>query len=287
MLINTTINTNITVMIKKTNHLAILLLSLSILAACSISPGLQPIKSGHSFSGEEVFRDSKNNIVQVQVIDNEYTNKHSVIPETDQYKISSGDVLNVIVWGYPEIFPIINVNDSNPINARTVDNQGEIFFPYIGQISVVGKTVSEIRLFITDGLSKAFNDPQVDVTISKFNERRKIYVIGEVSQPIIIDMKLEAITLSDALGQAKGISVTTSNSDAIYLVRMSNEKPTIYKLDISDPTGFHNASKFYLQPQDLIFVGASDVTRWNRVIAQVFPFASFLNAIDNLTSSDS
>ena len=46
-------------------------------------------------------------------------------------------------------------------------------------------------------------------------------------------------------------------------------------------------TKFYLQPQDLIFVGASDVTRWNRVIAQVFPFASFLNAIDNLTSSDS
>ena len=148
-----------------------------------------------------------------------------------------------------------------------------------------GSVQSFIRnILISNGYSC---DAYISPHLSKFNERRKIYVIGEVSQPIIIDMKLEAITLSDALGQAKGISVTTSNSDAIYLVRMSNEKPTIYKLDISDPTGFHNASKFYLQPQDLIFVGASDVTRWNRVIAQVFPFASFLNAIDNLTSSDS
>lgn len=285
MLISTTINTITTVMKKKIN-LIIFMLIIATLGACSISPGLKPIKSDFSFSGEEVFRDSNNNIIEVQVIDNDFFELNNKQPETDQYKISPGDVLNVIIWGYPEIFPIINVNDSNPINARTVDNQGNIFFPYIGQISVVGKTVSEIREYITKGLSDAFNDPQVDVTISKFSERRKIYVIGEVSQPIIIDMKLEPITLSDALGQAKGISVTTSSANDVYLVRMSSDKPRIFKLVIDDPTGFHNASKFYLQPQDLIFVGASDVTRWNRVIAQVFPFASFLNAIDNLTNSD-
>ena len=40
----------------------------------------------------------------------------------------------------------------------------------------------------------------------------------------------------------------------------------------------------YLKDNDVIYVNAKGTTRWNRVISQFFPFSSFLNSVDNLTT---
>ena len=37
-----------------------------------------------------------------------------------------------------------------------------------------------------------------------------------------------------------------------------------------------------LSPGDIVFVGVADITKWNRFISQLFPFASFLNQVDNI-----
>ena len=237
---NITAMTNMT---NKHNYLTITML-LIFVCGCSIVPGVQPIKSSTSFGGDEVYQDSEGNIINVFQIDEDYFELNSKKNNEEVYKIAPGDVLNVIVWGYPEVFPVVNIPEANPINARTVDNDGNIFFPYIGQMNVESKTVSKVRSEITKGLEDNFNNPQVDVTISRFNEKRKIYVIGEVSTPTTIDLRLEPISLAQAIGTARGTSVTTSNSSDVYVIRLSEDKPLIYRLDLSDPTGFFSHRNF-------------------------------------------
>ena len=204
------------------------------------------------------------------------------------YIVKPGDILTIIVWGQEEAFPLeASYQINNPINARMVDNNGEIFFPYIGNISVAGKSIEEIRSNLTSKLSENFKDPQLDITVTKYNNNQSVYVLGEVSKPSIIQLGLEQVSLTNAIGQSRGLNSITSKSTDVFLVRSKDEsEPKIYKVNLKNPSGFILANQFYVKPQDVIFVGASSITRWNRVISQLFPFTSFLNQIDQIDSRD-
>ena len=123
--------------------------------------------------------------------------------------------------------------------------------------------------------------------VTKYNNNQSVYVLGEVSKPSIIQLGLEQVSLTNAIGQSRGLNSITSKSTDVFLVRSKDEsEPKIYKVNLKNPSGFILANQFYVKPQDVIFVGASSITRWNRVISQLFPFTSFLNQIDQIDSRD-
>ena len=133
-------------------------------------------------------------------------------------------------------------------------------------------------------LSNTFNDPQVDVSIFKFNKSRNIYVLGEVRSPKSLQVGLVPLTLAEALSQADGLAPGTSNGNRIFVIRGNANAygGTIYQASLKNSSQLVAAGQFQLLPGDIIFVGAADITLWNRFITQLFPFASFLNQVDNI-----
>ena len=95
----------------------------------------------------------------------------------------------------PDIFPVTNIS---PDQNLKVDANGNIFFPYIGLIQARGKTQDELRDDVTNRLSEYFTDPQVDVTIARFNSQQ-IFVLGEVTRPQKINITDVPISLSNAM----------------------------------------------------------------------------------------
>ena len=168
---------------KKVLSLSILLIFLN---GCFMAPGM------HMPKKDSVYIKSIGKTIDIIPI-----NESSNSKEVDfSYKIGSGDEISVVVWGLPEIFPIINITPDQ--NLRRVDQNGDIFFAYAGLIKAAGKTQNELRKDITDSLSKLFNEPQVDVTISRFNSQQ-IFVLGEVTRPLKINITDIPITLSKAI----------------------------------------------------------------------------------------
>ena len=199
------------------------------------------------------------------------------------YTVSSGDTLSIVVFGVEEFFPQVS-NYQNPYTSRIVDDKGEIFFPYAGTIKVSGKTISKIREELKNSLSLTFKNPQVDVTITEFNEKRNIYVLGELKQTNVIKLGIVPITLADAISQSGGISNTSSHGSRVFIIRANVDLNTgvVYRANMNNASSFIMSSNFYLEPGDIVFVGAADITKWNRFITQLFPFASFLNQVDNI-----
>ena len=266
-------------MIKKTN----LLLAIIFLTSCSVTPGMH-METNRSFNAgdETVYIESINRRIKVENITS-HMNKKDFYQTA--YRIGNGDQISITVWGLPEIFPVANISPDQ--NLRRVDSNGNIFFPYAGMIRASGKTQNELRNEISSLLANYFTDPQIDVSVARFNSQ-KIYLLGEVTVPSRINITDIPLSLADALGQVKGLSTTTSDGSSVFIVRQGQnlKDAQIFRADLSAPSGFFDAGEFYLENNDIVYVNAKSTTRWNRVISQFFPFSSFLNSIDNLIQSD-
>lgn len=112
------------------------------------------------------------------------------------------------------------------------------------------------------------------------NDARKVFVMGEVRTPQSISYSTSRMSLSEVLARVGGPAPTTSSGREVYVIRgvesLETEKATVFQLNARSPSAFILADQFEMQPQDVVFVGAAGITRWNRFISQLFPSANFL-----------
>ncbi len=111
-------------------------------------------------------------------------------------------------------------------------------------------------------------------------DHKEVFVVGEVNQPGALNFKTGDISLSQALGRARGLLQTTSNGNAVYVIRGSSDLQEMpsqgFQLEARSPAAFAVASQFNLQPGDVVFVGAAGVTRWSRFVNQLLPFTAII-----------
>lgn len=268
---------NLMIMKKKIN----LIIAFIFINGCSLAPGMHmDTNSTWLDDTKYVFIESINRNIELISISETYD---ASFKNNYLYKIGIGDQIAVTIWGLPDIFPINNVSADQ--NLRRVDANGNIFFPYAGLIKAQGKTQDELRKSLTEKLSKYFTDPQIDVTIARFNSQQ-VFVLGEVTKPIKINITDIPISLSNAIGESFGLNTNTAEASEVFIIRQNNngEEPLIFHANLQSPSYFIEAGNFYLANNDIVYVNSSGTTRWNKVISQFFPFSTFLNSVDNLTS---
>jgi polysaccharide export outer membrane protein len=100
------------------------------------------------------------------------TDDASLTEAEREYQVGSGDVLEVEVIGNPDLSRL-----------PTVQTNGAILLPLLGEVQVAGLTVGEIQRKVTNLLEKDYLvNPQVVVTISQYNSQY-VTVVGEVNNP--------------------------------------------------------------------------------------------------------
>jgi polysaccharide biosynthesis/export protein len=99
------------------------------------------------------------------------------------------------------------------------------------------------------------------------------WVMGEVNRPVAaIPNQNGQLTLADALSQAGSFNLSTSDPRHLYVVRHAQgNSPEVFHLDGRSPVSMVLASKFPLQPDDLVYVDASNLVRANRVLNLLLP----------------
>ncbi|MEX0732992.1 MAG: polysaccharide biosynthesis/export family protein [Aquisalimonadaceae bacterium] len=132
-----------------------------------------------------------------------------------------------------------------------------------------------------------------DVLHIQDNLANRVFVLGEVERQLIAPMSAQGrLTLMEAIGNAEGFDLTTANTGGVYIFRgklVDDPKtgepfivPTIFHLDARNAVALILASRFQLEPRDIVFVSASGLVRYNRVIEQILPTVQFLFQTDRL-----
>lgn len=109
-----------------------------------------------------------------------------------------------------------------PFPIVVVDRDGAIRLPYVGRLSVVGRTPAEIQEMIERALKGKSQSPQALVAV-KQNISNTVYVAGDVRKPGRFDLTLQRERLLDAIALAGG--ATYSSEDT--LVRFNRGDKTL------------------------------------------------------------
>ena len=131
--------------------------------------------------------------------------------------VGPGDILDVAIWEAPPaaLFgtSVIDTRLSSGLPAvaksadipqQMVDGEGRITVPFIGSISVTGRTPRDVAREIAARLSGKANDPQVIVRIAE-NQAAQVTVVGDVVNSCYVSLTTKGERLLDALASAGGV----------------------------------------------------------------------------------
>ena len=174
-------------------------------------------------------------------------------PESYDYEVGIGDVLQITVWDHPELTIPAGSMRSAQESGNLVHSDGNIFYPYVGKLHVEGMKVTEIREMITDRLDEYIEAPQVDVAVAGFRSKR-IYVTGAVNKPGTYPITNVPMRLVDAVSAAGGIG-ENANWSQVILSRDGKD----YRLSLRGIYENGNAAQnVLLRPGDVVNVSRSD-----------------------------
>jgi polysaccharide export outer membrane protein len=130
------------------------------------------------------------------------------------YEVQPGDLLEISVWKEPELQREVLVRPD-----------GAFSFPLSGQIDARNKTVEDLRLEITERLSRYIPDLVVTVSVVEINGN-KIYVIGQVNEPGVFVVN-PRVDVMQALSMAGGTTPFADANDIKILRRQADAQAAL------------------------------------------------------------
>lgn len=161
---------------------------------------------------------------------------------TDGYTLNPGDELHISVW-----------------REETLDKQvivlpdGNITFPLIGSVSVVGVSGTELEEILEARLEDQIPDAEVTVLINSVNGNR-VFVIGKVVRPGEFIMSSQ-MTVAQVLSLAGGLD-RFADGNSIKVQRNEGGRITYFEYNYDDLLAGRNIGSmgFILKAGDVVIV---------------------------------
>lgn len=159
----------------------------------------------------------------------------------DDYRVGSGDVIEISVWGEPEISSVVVVRPD-----------GKLSLPLVNDLYVTGKTPMVIQEIVIEKLTPFINSPSVTVTVKEIRSK-KIYVIGEVARTGAYQIT-QPTTVLQILTEAGGL-LPFAKQKGIYVLRTKNGIHQRFPFNYKDVLkGKKIGQNILLEPGDTVVV---------------------------------
>lgn len=178
------------------------------------------------------------------------------VSKSGEFVLGPGDEITILVYRQADLTRKIKVLPD-----------GIISYPFVGELTVSGMTLTEFRRILTKELSQYFHDPQVAIEMTTLKSP-KVTVLGEVKTPgsFVIETPMSVI---DALSVAGGTTIDAKKS-SILLLRHTHGSLIVKKVDLE--ASLQAAEGRYamgVQSGDVVYVPRSFIADLNRYMQTV------------------
>lgn len=195
---------------------------------------------------------SKKDIVYFQNAKNFET---MVDTDTFTAKLKVGDIINIYVSTLDQTVTqpyniVKSVGSQGTLIDYLIDVDGNIDYPVLGKIKLLGLTVEEAKQLFKKKFEegKLLKDPVIIFRVQNF----RITVDGEVRSPGVYPVSGERISILEALALAGGLTIK-GRRDNVMVIRDFNGTKTFSKIDLTTKEVF-NSPVYYLTQNDIVYV---------------------------------
>lgn len=137
----------------------------------------------------------------------------------NSYRLGPGDVLAIYIDKHPE----------DSVQRVAVSPVGRIYFPLMGDVTVVGKTLPQLQEYFTNATAEFIKDPRLTLALLEA-QSAKIGVLGDVKTPGVTVMT-RPLRVLDAITLAGGI-LDTGSSNVSILRQYEDGRVQVLKADV-------------------------------------------------------
>lgn len=186
--------------------------------------------------------------------------------QAGDFTIKPGDLLQINVAGtnsdavkpFNKIQYVPTLGNGNTYNMGDysvvyylVDDKGNIDFPVLGRLRVVGMTKTAVQEYIASLIYPRYltENPTVECRIQNF----RVFCVGEFNSPGVISASNGRLNLIEAIAQCHDLTLQ-GERDNIMLIR-TNAKGERYmkRINLND-ANFMTMPEFELQQNDILYV---------------------------------
>lgn len=196
---------------------------------------------------------SKKNVVYFQ----DTSDYETIIGDNlTSYKFKTDDVVSIHISTLdPEAslpFNLFKGADAGGIRPEQldyiVDKEGNIDFPVLGSIKIVGLSPFEAKQLLREKLQDYLKDPIINIRLNNFS----VTVLGEVNRPGTYPVNGEQITILEALGLANDLTIKGMRHN-ILVIRDFNGTKVSTRIDLTSKEAL-NSPVYYLTQNDVVYV---------------------------------
>ena len=179
------------------------------------------------------------------------------------YRVQVSDILSITVKALDsELVGIFNpVGESNIAGQSesglyfkgfTIDMHGNIEFPVLGKINVLGYTIDEVKDKVEGELLKQYFKETAEIFVTVKLSGLRYTVTGETGGTGVYTLFQDRVNIIEALANAGDISPTGDRKDVLVIRQYPNGQK-IHHIDLTDIKAMQSPF-YFIQPNDIILV---------------------------------
>lgn len=212
-------------------------------------------------------------------------------------KIMPKDMLTItVITTNPDASAPFNLSVSNTVGTDgrlsqgagslqgyLVDNEGNINFPIVGKLHVLGLTKTQCESLILEKIRpylSAKENPIVTVRMSSY----RVTVIGEVGSPHVVPVTTEKMSIIEALASSGDLSIYGKRDNVLLIREDASGEKHAHRLNLNDANIF-KSPYYYLQQNDIVYVQPNTVKAKNSDIgSSTTIWFSFIGIVTSIAS---
>ncbi len=178
----------------------------------------------------------------------------------------------------------ISSSTGGMLQGYLVDNDGNINFPVVGKLHVVGLTKREVEELVTSKVKPYLSESENPIVTCRMSSFR-VTIIGEVGGSRVVPVTTEKMSIIEALASAGDLSIYGIRDNLLLIREDENGEKHSYRLNLND-ANIINSPLYYVRQNDIIYVQPNDIKAKNATVGTTtqlwFSFASILTSVASL-----
>ena len=160
----------------------------------------------------------------------------------------------------------LTISQSRQYHQYMVDNNGEIDFPIVGKIKLLGLSIPQANDAIKSKIAKYFKDEK-DCMVNTYIDNYEVTVMGEVKSPNTFTSRRNKMTVLEALAMAGDMTIYGKRDCVKILREREDGEYEIHELDMRDANVL-NSPYYYLQQRDIVYIEPNEAMVDNAKVGQ-------------------